>query len=179
METRSKRLLVTGGVIIALLMIPLVAMQFTTEVNWEATDFMVMGGVLLILGLAFEFRPRTNANKNYKWAFAIGLLGAFLLFWVNGAVGIIGGDSNPANLLFLSVFAVGIIGSLISKFKAKGMSNTMYFAAAVQMLVPIVALFIYKPENYSWSPGIFGVFLLTAFFALIFLISGYLFKKSI
>ena len=83
------------------------------------------------------------------------------------------------SLLFLAVFAVGLIGSLVSRFQAKGMANTLFTASAVQMLVPVIALFLYKPETFSWSPGILGVFLLTAFFALIFLISGYLFKRSV
>lgn len=178
MKARSKRLVITGAIVLGLLMIPLIAMQFNSGVNWDITDFLIMGAVLFGMGLIYEFIPRNHAKKTYRWAFGTGLLGAFLLFWVNGAVGIIGGDSNPANMLFAAVFLVGIIGSLVSGLKARGMAITMYTTAAVQMLVPVVALIIYKPGEYSWSPGIFGVFLLTAFFALLFLISAMLFKKA-
>jgi hypothetical protein len=58
------------------------------------------------------------------------------------------------------------------------MSNTLYVAAVVQMLVPTIALIIWPPSTISWSPGVIGVFLLSGFFAYLFFLSGMLFRKS-
>ena len=49
-------------------------------------------------------------NKTYRRAFFVGFLGVFLLFWVNGAVGIIGSEDNPANLLYGGVVLTGFVG---------------------------------------------------------------------
>ena len=56
----------------------------------------------------------------------VAALGAFFLVWVNGAVGIIGNEENQANLLFFGVLAVAVVGSLIARFRAKGMALTFY-----------------------------------------------------
>jgi hypothetical protein len=135
-----------------------------------------MGTVLFGIGLAYELIARKMSDSAvYRVAFGIGLLGAFLLFWVNGAVGIIGGEGQPANLLYGGVFAVGLFGSLLARFKPRGMARTLFTAAFVQMLVPVIALFVWGREI-SWSPGLFGVFTLNAFFAVLFVVSAMLFQ---
>ena len=178
MQLNRKRLLIWAGIVALLLLIPLIAMQFTTEVNWDFTDFAVMGAILFGLGFAYELIAGRSVNTVYRTAFGVGLLGAFLLFWVNGAVGIIGNEGQSANLLYGAVFVVGLIGALLARFKAAGMANTLFAAAAVQLLVPGVAYMIWPPPETSWSPSVAGVFLLSAFFAVIFLVSGLLFRKS-
>jgi len=177
MQLNGKRLLVWTGIVALILLIPLIAMQFTNEVNWDFTDFAIMGAVLLGLGFAYELIANRSSNTVYRTAFGVGLLGAFLLFWVNGAVGIIGNEGQPANLLYGAVFVVGLVGALVARFKARGMATTLFVAAVVQILVPVTAFFIWPPPETSWSPSIFGVFLLSSFFALLFLISGLLFNK--
>ncbi len=44
--------------VVFLLLIPLVAMQFTNEVNWTLSDFVVAAVLLLGTGLIFEFVMR-------------------------------------------------------------------------------------------------------------------------
>ena len=88
MKDLKKRLTVWVVAIGLLLMIPLLGMQFTDEVNWEFSDFLIMGTVLLAIGLLYELIARRSGKTIYRTAFGVGLLGAFLLFWVNGAVGL-------------------------------------------------------------------------------------------
>lgn len=178
MQLNGKRLLVWAGIVALLLLIPLIAMQFTSEVNWDFTDFAIMGAVLFGIGFAYELIASRSVNTVYRTAFGVGLLGAFLLFWVNGAVGIIGNEGQPANLLYGIVFLVGLVGALIARFKARGMAITLFIAATVQLLVPVCAYFIWPPPETSWSPSVIGVFLLSGFFALFFLVSGLLFRKA-
>ncbi len=161
-----------------LLMLPLVAMQFTDEVVWDLADFAVAGTLLFGTGLAYELVAKRSEKTVYRGAFGVGLAGAFLLFWVNGAVGIIGNEGQPANLMYGAVFAVGFIGSLMARFKPHGMARTLFAAALTQMLVPVIALLIWPPPVTSWAPGVFGVFVLSAFFAILFVGSALLFRNA-
>lgn len=173
--TNILRVLLIVGFI---LLIPLIAMQFTDEMAWDLFDFVLMGAVLSGVGLAYEFIAKKSEKTVYRAAFAIGLLGALLLVWINGAVGIIGSENNPANLLYGAVFVVGLLGSLLSRFKARGMAYTLFIAAIVQFLVPLFALFVW-PAKATWGePGVIGVLILNAVFALVFALSGLLFYRS-
>ena len=47
---KKQRPLLIAGTCLGLLLIPFVAMQFTNEVAWTASDFLVMGMLLLSVG---------------------------------------------------------------------------------------------------------------------------------
>lgn len=73
-----------------LLLIPLVGMLISDEVNWSLFDFMIMG--MLILSLSFGIKQLLQATIKYKYkALFIALfLLVFMLVWVELAVGIFG-----------------------------------------------------------------------------------------
>ncbi|HYF02773.1 MAG TPA: hypothetical protein VEC36_05310 [Patescibacteria group bacterium] len=73
-----------------LLSIPLIAMQFTTEVNWNLADFVVMGILLLATGLMIEFVLRKVPKTGYRIAICGAILFAFFLIWAELAVGVFG-----------------------------------------------------------------------------------------
>lgn len=73
-----------------LLLIPLIAMHFTDEVNWTSTDFIAAGILLLGAGLALEFILRKIKTTRYRIVACTILLLAFLLVWAELAVGIFG-----------------------------------------------------------------------------------------
>lgn len=75
---------------IFLLLIPMIAMQFTDEVNWSAFDFIVAGVLLLGTGLLFDLVIRKTKNIKYKIAINVILLIVLLLIWAELAVGIFG-----------------------------------------------------------------------------------------
>jgi len=117
-------------------------------------------------------------KKLYKIAFGLGLVVLFLLGWVSVAVGIIGSETNPANLMYWSVPIVLFIGSLASRFRARGMSWTLFATAIIQFLVPLFALFVW-PAQASWgAAGVIGVFIFNSIFAVLFLVSASLFRRS-
>jgi hypothetical protein len=177
MQNITKRLTVWAVVIVLLLAVPLVAMRFTEEVNWDLFDFVLMGAVLFGVGLAYELVARRSKKTVYRVAFGVGLVAAFLLFWVNGAVGIIGNEGQPANLMYGAVFAVGLLGSIMARFEPLGMARTLFAAAIVQMLVPVIALIVW-PQISRGAAGVFGVFALNTFFAVLFLASALLFRNA-
>ncbi len=72
-----------------LLLIPFIAMQFTTEVNWSLFDFIIMGLLLLGTGFSIEYVLR-KVSKKYQVILVVVVLGVFFLIWIELAVGIFG-----------------------------------------------------------------------------------------
>lgn len=178
MKIVKKRLIVWVVIITLVLMIPLLAMMFTDEISWDIFDFVIMGTVLFAIGISYELIARKSKRTVYRAAFGTALVGAFLLFWVNSAVGIIGNEGQDVNFLYGSVFVVGFVGSLIARFKSKGMSITLFAVALIQILVPVIALIIWPPPIISWSPSVPKVFLLSVLFSVLFLVSALLFRQA-
>jgi len=80
---------------ISLLMVPLVAMQFSDEVNWAISDFVFAAVLLIGTGLAFEGVLRLTQDRKKRLAAAAGLTLVFLLIWAEGAVGVFGPGLKP------------------------------------------------------------------------------------
>lgn len=122
------------GFVVLLLLLPAVAMQFTSEVDWSVSDFIVMGALLGTVGLTTEFLVRRSGSTAYRIGAVTAMATAFLTIWVNLAVGMIG-DENPYNLLFGGVLMVALLGSVMVDFKSAGMAKTMLAAGIAQLLV--------------------------------------------
>lgn len=69
-----------------ILMMPLVAMQFTSEVQWTLPDFIFMGALIFAAGIALDVAWQ-RAGK-YKVLAVIGIVLAFLWLWAELAVGV-------------------------------------------------------------------------------------------
>jgi hypothetical protein len=162
------------------LLIPLVAMQFSDEVNWSVFDFVVAGALLFGSGLAYELIARKGGNVAYRAAVGVAVAAALLLVWINLAVGIIGSENNPVNALYFLVVFIGIIGVGISRLRPRGMAWALFATALAQLLVPVIALLIGKSQAGALQdpPGFVGVLALNAFFAMLFVVSGLLFRHA-
>jgi len=115
-----------------LLLLPAIAMQFSREVVWGPIDFLAAGALIGGTGLVFELAVRAHRSGAYRAGAGVALLAAFLTIWVNLAVGMIGDEDNPLNLIFAGVVAVAAIGGLLTRFRPGGMVWAMLAAAAVQ-----------------------------------------------
>lgn len=73
-----------------LLLIPLIVMQFSEEVNWSLSDFIVAGVLLLGAGLLLELVVSTVSQTGRRIAIGLAILVVFLLIWAELAVGIFG-----------------------------------------------------------------------------------------
>lgn len=71
-------------------MIPLLAMQFTDDVNWSIFDFVVMGFLLLFFSLGIDITMKKVKNENVKILYVVLTILIFLLIWAELAVGIFG-----------------------------------------------------------------------------------------
>ncbi|EJF08224.1 MULTISPECIES: hypothetical protein [Pontibacter] len=90
MVTQNKRLIGIVLGVALLLFIPLIAMQFTSEVDWDLRDFVIMGILLLSTGLAAEFVIRKVKSTESRLVIIGIILLAFFLIWAELAVGIFG-----------------------------------------------------------------------------------------
>ena len=73
-----------------LLLIPLIAMQLTNEVNWSFFDFIIMGGMLTITGLLIGIILKQFKPSNNRILLIAIIIVIFLLIWAELGVGIFG-----------------------------------------------------------------------------------------
>ena len=90
MTISAKRLAVTFTVVGLLLMIPLVAMQFDSGVDWDLRDFIIMGILLSATGLGINLVLNKVSSFNKRVFLTAAVLLTFLLIWAELAVGIFG-----------------------------------------------------------------------------------------
>lgn len=90
MITPKKRLSTILLGVPLLLLIPLIAMQFSPEVNWTLSDFVVMGTLLLGAGLLVELVLRKASQRRHRILLVITIAILFLLIWAELAVGVFG-----------------------------------------------------------------------------------------
>ncbi|MFQ5720606.1 MAG: hypothetical protein ACE5IK_13790 [Acidobacteriota bacterium] len=160
---------------VLLLLLPLIAMQFTDEVAWDAVDFVIFGALLGGVGVTFELAARQSGNVAYGAAVGVALAAAFILLWVNGAVGIIGSEDNDANLMYFGVLAVGLIGVFVGRFRPQGMARAMLATALAHASVAVIALVSGAGGPMS---GPVEILSLNGFFVVLFVLSAWLFRHA-
>ena len=74
----------------ALLLLPLVAMQVTSEVAWDRADFAIFGAMLIAGCGAYELAVRLTSNRIHRIVAALAIAAAFVLIWAQLAVGVFG-----------------------------------------------------------------------------------------
>jgi len=90
MLAQNKRLFGIMLFAFILLIVPAVAMQFTSEVNWGPMDFAIAAALLFGTGLLCEFVMRRVTTLKHRIAICAGILVVLLLVWAELAVGIFG-----------------------------------------------------------------------------------------
>lgn len=75
-------------VTVVILSIPLLAIQFSNEVNWSVEDFIIIGVLLFGMGLLYEVISKRLKNKNHRLAVGVAVLLLTMYIWAELAVGI-------------------------------------------------------------------------------------------
>jgi len=173
--TQTLRLI--GWTLVAgLLVTPAVAMRFTDEVSWTLSDFVFAGVILIGAGVITELAVRASADWSYRIGAGLAVLSSVLLLWINAAVGIIGSENTPANLLYLAVIAAAFVGAVATRFRAGGLSLAMVSAAALQIMVGTASVLRgWGTGSENWPRP---VIVLSIFFSLLWLASGVLFRRA-
>ena len=89
-QVRARHLLYILLGTVAILLVPLVAMQFTSEVNWTGSDFIVAGVLLGGTGFLFELATSKLRTRRTRMIAGVVVVLGFLFVWAELAVGIVG-----------------------------------------------------------------------------------------
>lgn len=163
-------------VTVLILMVPLVAMQFSDEIDWKVGDFIVVGALVFGTGLSYKLLTRNAPNITYRAAISLALGTALFMVWANLAVGLIGSGPHPGNLMYAGVLFVVVCGIILSRFRAGGMERAMYAATIALALHAVIAL-LAGMHHYPGS-SVTEILSVNAFFAGLFFISGLLFRNA-
>jgi hypothetical protein len=163
------RMMVWGGAA-ALMLAPAVASRMTDEMAWDSADFILVGLLLAAACGAWELAMR----KTRSWPYAAGAVvaagTAVLLFLVNGAVGFIGSEADPVNLVFFGVLTLALGGAVVVRFRPEGMARTMAVTAGAQVAAGALGV--------ALVPDLRGFLLGTALFVPLWLLSAWLFARA-
>jgi hypothetical protein len=158
-----------------LLLIPLMAKLFLADMAWSLGDFVAAGILLFGSGLTFALIARMGDSTAYRVGVGVAVAAGLLLIWGNLAVGFIGSEDNPANLLYGGVLIIGFVGALVARFRPRGMARAMFATALAQFLVPFIAAVIWRPEV---NLGMVQVIMLNTVFAALWVGSALLFRRA-
>jgi|TARA_B110000438_G_scaffold135563_1_gene131074 hypothetical protein len=75
-------------IVVLLLLIPLIAMQLTNEVEWSLFDFFIMGVMLSVTGLFGKIVFKKVKKVEHRLILYITIVMIFFLIWAELAVGI-------------------------------------------------------------------------------------------
>lgn len=155
------------------LVLPLVAMQFTSEVNWTGGDFVV-AAVLLFGSLgAYELAARKTGRTLYRAGVGLGIAATFFLIWGNGAVSV---SDSPADALYYLVALAGIASVIVALTWPRGGAAAMLATALALVAVTAITLIAGMVPNPYVS--VLELLSITAFFVMLFGGAAWLLREA-
>ncbi|MCP9201252.1 hypothetical protein MKO06_15180 [Gramella sp. GC03-9] len=88
MKTRNLTIILV--VVATILLIPFIGMQFSNEVDWSTSDFVIMGALLFLTGLGINYAISKLKTNRSRIIACIVIIGLFLMIWAELAVGVFG-----------------------------------------------------------------------------------------
>ena len=136
MPELRKTILRAALVALGLLMVPLVASRLVDGWNWPFGAFVFVYVLFFGTALAYALIARKMDAWSYKAGVGLALVAGFALGWSNMVH--VADSENPANLLYFSVLAVGVVGALLARLKAPGLARTLFVMAATLALIAVI-----------------------------------------
>lgn len=157
------------GSLLALLMLPALAMLVTGEVDWTIGDFIFAAILLGFVGTVVELAARFARPGALRIGYILAGLTAFLTFWSNAAVGIIG-DDDSVNLFFFVMVLAAIVAGMVVRFRPAAMRWIAGSLAIGQYAVGVAALRMMPGHAVEWG--------FLSFFALLWLMAAWCFHRA-
>ena len=158
-----------------ILLLPMLAMLLTDSVAWGPVDFVLAFAMLVGTGLLVD-AARKASSTPYRVAVGLAVAAALLLVWMTLALGVIGTDGDPADLMYGGVLAVGLAGAVIARFRPEGMARALLATALAQALVAVIALIAGKHE--APISSVYEILGLNGMFVALFLASAGFFRLA-
>lgn len=154
----------------------LLAVPFVAGAPWTPADYVFAAVMLGVAGGAIELGQRASTGLAYRAGALIAVAAAFMLVWINAAVGFFGSEDNDVNAVFGLVLLVAVGGTLLARLRASGVARAMAAAAITQLAIGLTGLAA------GWAtPGPIGVRTTlggTGFFCALWLASAALFARA-
>lgn len=90
MITSKQRSIVIYSVAAAILVIPFVGMQFTKEIKWSGSDFLIAGILLFTTAFVIDFIMTKVKMESKRFLYIAAAVIVLILLWAELAVGIFG-----------------------------------------------------------------------------------------
>ena len=116
-----------------------------------------------------------TARTYYRLALGAAVLTALFLFLAIGALGIIGEGGRP-DRMYLAVFATLVVGTVLARLRARGMSYALLATATAVVGVAVVALA--TGQQHTPGASVLEILALTAMYASLFGLSAWLFRRA-
>ncbi|WP_194953806.1 hypothetical protein [Sphingopyxis solisilvae] len=158
------------GSLLALLMLPALAMQITREVNWTAGDFVFAAILLGFVGTMVELAVRFARPGAPRIGYIIAGFTAFFTLWSNAAVGIIG-DEDSINVFFYLMLLGAIVAAVGVRFRSGAVRWIAVLLAIGQYAVGIAALNMMPGHAVEWG--------FLTIFALLWLTAAWCFDRAV
>jgi hypothetical protein len=155
---------------LAALMVPLVASQVVQGWNWKARGFVIVYVLFFATGMAYALIARKMDAWAYKAGVGVALVAGFALGWSNMVQ--VADSGHPENLVYYSVLAVGVVGALLARLKARGLAFTLFAMAATLALIAVIlpsGAPPYLARNMAIGHGVYVA---------LFIASGLLFRRA-
>jgi hypothetical protein len=168
------RLTLPTGLLGVLLLLMISVVFFTTA--WSPYDYLLAGCLGLGAGCVWLWISHKKGDPAFQGGVLVFVAAFLLLFWLRGAVGVIGSEKHPANFCFDAILLVVLLGALLSRSRPRVLTGVMGLAAVFQGGVGMVALALgWGAGSHRWPYDVVG---LTLFFVLLWLAAALLFRAS-
>ena len=154
----------------ALLLTPLVVMQFSDEWHWTIGSFLFAGAMIGGVGLLYDFVEWASASRAYRTGSAVAIMASFLTVWTT-----LVRDDGTAISYFLLIMAA-VVGGFSAWFRPAGMARTMLGVAIMQALLGVAIAT--APSTASMPDGSSRALLFAGFFTALWLISATFFRVA-
>lgn len=131
--------------------------------NWSVFDILVaiiLLAAVLVPGVVIFVRVRSLAHR---MAGGLALIGALMMVWANGAVGLVSTPDDSANLLLLGVLPIGLMIAVVERFRAEGLVRGFAVMAVLQLAAGITLFAMgWGADGAAWPFDLLGVTLVYA-----------------
>ncbi len=163
---------------ILLLLFPLYGEFYIDGWNWGPMGFVAAFVMIFSTLLIWELITRKSTSKFYKTGVGLAMFGCFAIIWWNLAVGFIGWEDNPINILFFLIVLIALGWGIVAKFNSKWSERAMYVTAAAQFVAPIIGLLMWQGATTFREGGAIEILTRNLFFVLIWIMAALCFRYA-